>query len=424
MCASGALSLSTSIWLCGCQPAADEGIAEKTPADEHADGDEHNDQGESEHVAEVRLTAEAIARYGVKVEPAALRVLSPTFVAPARVAFNTEAMAHVGSPLPGRAADIKARLGDPVARGDALIVVESPELGEAQADFFQKRVAAETAGPAADLAQVAWERAKNLLEQSQGISLTEVQKREAEYKAALAAKKSAEAAAISAENRLHMLGMSQEAVTALAASGEIDPRFVIRAPIDGQVIERDVTLGEMVSPERESLLLLANTSTLWVLADIPEARVSEVVIGAQTWVRAGSINAQPYEGTVAFVSPLVDPATRTAQVRIEVPASALPLKPGMFAQVEIAAADPNGTPQNAVVAIPEQAVQTLEGESVVFVPVVDEQNTFAKRAVTVGKPAGGFVPVYEGLNAGEQVVTAGSFIFKAELGKGSAEHQH
>ena len=254
--------------------------------------------------------------------------------------------------------------------------------------------------------------------------MTEVQKREAEYKAALAAKKSAEAAAISAENRLHMLGMSQEAVTALAASGEIDPRFVIRAPIDGQVIERDVTLGEMVSPERESLLLLANTSTLWVLADIPEARVSEVVIGAQTWVRAGSINAQPYEGTVAFVSPLVDPATRTAQVRIEVPASALPLKPGMFAQVEIAAADPNGTPQNAVVAIPEQAVQTLEGESVVFVPVVDEQNTFAKRAVTVGKPAGGFVPVYEGLNAGEQVVTAGSFIFKAELGKGSAEHQH
>ena len=292
------------------------------------------------HADEVKLTAEAIERYGVKVQPAQLWALKPTFVAPARVGFNTEAMAHVGSPLRGRAVELKVRLGDTVKRGDALLVVESPELGEAQNDFFQKRIAAQSASPAVDLARVAWERAKALLEQSQGISLTEVQKREAEYKAAVASQRAAEAAVVGSENRLHLLGMSQASVEELAKTGEISPRYTVHAPIDGQVVQREVTLGELVSPDREALLVLADTSTLWVLADVPEARLHEIAVGAKSRVAVGTTGARRFEGQVAFVAPLVDAATRTAQVRIEVPAAALTLKPGMFAQVEIVATDP------------------------------------------------------------------------------------
>lgn len=405
------------IWISGCKQS-DGSLHEKSSAQaDHADL-------YGEHVDEIHLTADAVARYGVKVEPALLKMLAPTFLTSARVAFNTEAMAHVGSPLPGRAIEIKVRLGDVVSKGDALLVVESPELGEAQADFFQKRVAAETAGPAAGLAKVGWDRAKNLLEQSQGISLTEVQKREAEYKAALAATKSAQAAAIVAENRLHLLGMSQDAVVTLAAAGEIDPRFAIRAPLDGQVIERDITLGELVNPERESLMILANTTMLWVLADVPEARLREVSKGAKAWVHLGSMSGRSYEGAIAFISPSVDIATRTGQIRIEVPASALPVKPGMFVQVEIVANNPDETEPTPVVAVPEEAVQTIAGIEAVFVPVPGEDNTFVKRTVRVGKPAGGLIPVLDGLEAGEQVVVSGSFILKAELGKGTAVHGH
>ena len=125
-----------------------------------------------------------------------LWTLRPTIVTPGCVAFNTEAMAHVGSPLRGRAVEIKARLGQDVKKGDELCIIESPELGEAQAELLQKRVARESTGPAADLAKASWDRARNLYEQTRGTSLTEVQRREAEYKAAVAAQRAVDAAAM------------------------------------------------------------------------------------------------------------------------------------------------------------------------------------------------------------------------------------
>ncbi len=424
-----AAAVMTLTLLAGCKKHTegdghDHGSKPPAKADEHAGHGHGSESGGAEgHADEVKLTAEAIERYGVKVQPAQLWALKPTFVAPARVGFNTEAMAHVGSPLRGRAVELKVRLGDTVKRGDALLVVESPELGEAQNDFFQKRIAAQSASPAVDLARVAWERAKALLEQSQGISLTEVQKREAEYKAAVASQRAAEAAVVGSENRLHLLGMSQASVEELAKTGEISPRYTVHAPIDGQVVQREVTLGELVSPDREALLVLADTSTLWVLADVPEARLHEIAVGAKSWVAVGTTGARRFEGQVAFVAPLVDATTRTAQVRIEVPAAALTLKPGMFAQVEIVATDPANPEAAPMVAVPDEAVQTVEGGPAVFVPVKGEPNTFAKRAVTVGHSVGGLVPILGGLVECEEFVVAGTFILKAELGKVSAAHE-
>lgn len=395
--------------------------------DQHSEGDGHDHGSGEEHVDEVKLTSEAVERYGVKVGEAQLWVLRPTFVAPARVGFNTEAMAHVGSLVRGRVVEIRVRLGDQVSKGDPLLVVESPELGQAQSDFLLKRTAAETAVPQADLAKAAWDRAKGLLDQSQGISLTEVQKREAEYKAAVANVKSAQAAALAAENGLHLLGMDQRAVNELVSTGEIAPRYTIRAAIGGQVVQREVTLGELVNPDRESLMVLADTTTLWVLADVPEARLPLTAPGARAWITVGSNVNGKHEGTVAFVAPVVDPATRTAQVRIEVPREALgdgAVRPGMFAQVEIVTTEPGGAEPTPQVAVPQEAVQTVEGGPAVFVPVPGEPNTFQKRALTVGPAVGGLVPVLAGLVEGEKFVEAGSFILKAELGKGSAAHEH
>ncbi len=397
-----------------------------TPAGEHEEDDGHShSEGESEaHMDEVTLAPDAIERYGIKVELAQARVLQHTLVAPARVGFNIEAMAHVGSPLSGRAVEIKVRLGSIVDAGDDLVVVESPELGEAQSDFLIKRTATQTIIPTVELAKSAWDRARGLYEKSEGIALAEVQTREGEYKSALAAQQSAQAAATAAENLLHILGMKQAEVEMLIQSGEVDPRFTIHAPLAGQVVEREVTLGELVGPDREKLLVIANTEVLWVLADVPEARVHEVQVGATTWVTVGTVGSLNYQGQVAFVSPFVDPTTRTAQVRIEVPASEIALRPGMFAQVEIVASDPGGTMPAAVIAVPDEAIQTVEGGPAVFVPVAGEPNTFAKRAVSIGKTIGGLVPIHSGLQEGEEFVAAGSFILKAELGKGSAAHEH
>jgi cobalt-zinc-cadmium efflux system membrane fusion protein len=94
----------------------------------------------------------------------------------------------------------------------------------------------------------------------------------------------------------------------------------------------------------------------------------------------------------------------------------------MFARVELSAAR-GGKGEEALV-VPEEAVQTVEGEPSVFVPVAGEPNTFARRAVKVGKPVGGAVPVLAGIEEGQPVVTAGTFILKADLGKSGAGHGH
>ena len=428
--ASAAVLFTSLVLLPSCDgssPASDGSklVVNAALKQEHAEESGHDHAGEGEHADEVKLASDAVAKYGIQTSTAQLWKLRPTIHVPARVVFNTEAMAHVGSPLRGRIVDVKVRVGDPVKVGAELAVIESPELGEAQADFLQRRVAVQTAEPAVDLSRVAWERAKGLYEQSQGISLTEVQRREAEHKASIAALKATESARTAAENRLHMLGMGHEGIEALATTGEVVPRYTIRAAIDGVVVQREVTLGELVNPEREYLMVLADTTKLWVLADVPEARLLQVEVGAQAWISLGSEGDEGHKrfaGAVTFLSPFVDPTTRTAQVRIEVPASGLGLRPGMFAQAEIVTANAQGTRETPVV--PEEAIQTVEGAPAVFVPVAGEPGAFRKRAVTIGPAVDGLVPVYAGLAEGESFVSAGSFLLKAELGKGAAAHEH
>lgn len=426
------LTTAIVVGLVGMQPGcrADESNArsgQSTEAksdggSEHSGHDhEHGDEGHSD---EVTLTADAIKRYGIKVEAASLYKLSPSFIAPARVAFNAEAIAHIGSTLPGRVVELSVRLGDVVNKGDLLLVVESPQLAEAQSTYLSKLIAAETAMATADLAKNAMDRASRLYEQNRGIALDEVQKREIEFKAAQATVKTAEATAVAAENTLHVLGMTQDSVNAITQSQEVNPRFPIVAPISGEVVEREVTLGELVSPEREKLMVLANVETLWVLADVPESHLPELALEAKAWINAGSLDPHQHEGEVSYVAPTIDPRTRTVSVRVAVECEDRSLKPGMFVEVQIASTDRNGPDPTPVIGVPQDAIQTVEGEPSVFVPVPGEENTFARRTVSIGKPVAGIVPVLSGLVEGEAYVASNSFLLKADLGKATAEHQH
>jgi cobalt-zinc-cadmium efflux system membrane fusion protein len=370
--------------------------------------------------SEAKLTPEAIKRYGVVLGTAKKVKLTPTFTVPARVAFNAEAVAQISSAVTGRVVELKVRQGDSVKAGDPLLVIESPELGESQSDYLQKRTAVETAVPAVELAKSAYDRAKALYEQNQGITLTELQRREGELRAAEGALQTGRAALTAAGNKLQLLGMDDPAIEALQRTGKITPRYVVRASIAGQVIARSVTLGELVRPEKESLMVLANMDTLWVLADVPEARTGELTPGALARVDAVGLRDGGFEGKVTYIAPTIDETTRTAQVRIEVQRGGAPLKPGQFARARIQAAAPASSAAAApVLAVPEEAVQTMDGGPVVFVPVKGEEGTFAKRPVKLGELVGGMVPVLSGLTEGDPVVVGGTFVLKAELGKGA-----
>lgn len=382
-------------------------------------GDEHGAEGVEGHSDEVKLTPEAIQREGIRVEKTARVALVSTYRAPARVALDLDATAHIGVPVRGRVRELRVKRGDVVEKGATLLVLDSPELGSAQNEFLEKRVAGETVGPAVEISKSSYDRGKRLLDSGGNMTLTEVQRREAEWKTAEAAVITAKASVTTAENTLHLLGMNQEAVERFLASREIDTTVVVTAPIAGTVLERDVTLGELVSPDTESLIVLADTTVVWVFAHVPETRLSEAKPGATVRLHVAALPGRVIEGRIASVPPKMDEATRTAEVRVDVK-DAKGLRPGMYAQAEVVMGDAPAP----VLAIPQEAVQTVEGGPAVFVPVPNEPNTFAKRAVRVGAPVGGMVPVLEGLAEGELLVIVGSFLLKAELGKAGAAHEH
>ncbi|MCE9636866.1 MAG: efflux RND transporter periplasmic adaptor subunit [Planctomycetes bacterium] len=423
---AGSISvLCVLVGLVGCKDPGDDGHGHAAGGhaghahDEGGAADEHAGEGEG-HADEATLTPEAIARYGVKVVRASKSVVVPEISVAARVAFNQNAMAHVGTPVQGRAREVRVKVGDFVKKGDVVVVLDSPELGAQQSEFLTKHREADTAVPGVELAKNSYERGKAFYDESRGITLTELQRREAEWRAAEASHANLRTAVTAAENRLHLLGMSQTAVDALANSTEIDPTFLVTAPIDGQVIEREVTLGELVGPDRDSLLILADTRTLWVLADVPEARLPDVSIGSRARLSLPALGGTMLEGSVTFLAPEIDAATRTAPVRIEV-ADGKGLRPGMFAQAWIARGGPAPDP---VLAIPQEAVQMFEGKPVVFVPSGHAPGEFRPQEVAVGPPVAGMVTVLEGLKDGDEYVASGSFVIKAELGKSGAAHEH
>jgi cobalt-zinc-cadmium efflux system membrane fusion protein len=391
--------------------------------DHHEHGERgHDDPGHDGHADEVKLTAEAIEQHRIRVGPVTRRALRPTFTAPARLALNGEAVAHVGCAVKGRVAELRAKVGDAVKQGDVLLVVESPELGEAQLDFVQKRAAVGAAGLLFEAAQSSLERAKKLYDGSQGITLAELQKRETELKTAAVNVRAARTAATAAGNRLRLLGMGQAEVDQLAETEQIHPQFAVRTPIGGRVTEREVTLGELVAPEDDRLLVVADMTKLWVLADVPEARLKGLKPQSEARVTLAAMPGEKLAGVVSFFSHAVDPATRTATVRVEVDNPDGQLRPGMFGSVEITAGGDDAGAH--VLAVPDEAVQTVEGGPAVFVPVEGEENTFARRAVTVGNRVGDWVPVLSGLKEGDPVVVSGTFVLKADLGKAGAAHEH
>lgn len=423
--------------LLGCQNRSEstggaepDQVASQSGEDEHGHGHGHAGEGEAGHKGEeghadeVTLTPEAMKQNGVEVGTVRADTLRPRFTVPARVAFNTEEVVHVGAPLPGRVSELRVKLGDFVKKGDVLLVIESTELGAAQNEYLQKRTAVQSAAPSLELVQKAFNRAKTLYDQSKGIALSEVQKREIELKAAQAALQTAKTSLLTAENALRLWGMDSQALETLATSGQVRPYFNVIAPISGQVVEREITLRERVSPEKEQLMVIANTETVWVVADVPESRLSRIRVGAEADITVGDADKPNYRGRVSFIEPTIDSATRTARVRIEVKNESRALRPGMFARTDIEAAPSGDADDKPVVIVPDEAVQTWEGRKVVFAAQPNEENVFAARPVTVGKAVKGWVPVIAGLTPGERIVTKGSFIIKADLGKSTAAHEH
>jgi cobalt-zinc-cadmium efflux system membrane fusion protein len=184
----------------------------------------------------------------------------------------------------------------------------------------------------------------------------------------------------------------------------------VKAPIDGVIVDRKATAGELVDKSKE-IYTISDPTNLWVLAEVKERDIGVVKVGQDATFTVLPYAQEKFRGKVSLIGNQVEEQTRTLEVRINVDNADGRLKPGMFADIEITT-----TILDNVLLVEDDALQT-DGESqVVFVAL--DKNRFEKRVVKLGEEQQGRVQVLEGLKAGEKVVTQGSFILKSEMLKG------
>ncbi len=313
--------------------------------------------------------------------------LIPTVNAVGMAGFNPKHTARIGTRLRGLVRSVRRFEGDEVKAGEVLAEIDSPELGEAQAQVSMLSVQAKTAERAA-------EREQTLADKNLGTA------REAEV--AIAEKSSHQA----------MLRAAEQKVVALAGGSTSGARIgihVITSPIAGTIVERKVTQGELVEADRVAFLV-SDLDHLWIELDVFEQNLHLIGENDEVIVRALNAGSKEIVGHVAQVGAVIDVATRSAPVRILVDNRERVLRPGQAVEAQIKASQAR---KSDAVLIPSSAVTYVDGAATVF--ILENELTVRPVAVELGDGDGEKRQVRKGLAPGDQVVTQGLFELKSEL---------
>jgi Cu(I)/Ag(I) efflux system membrane fusion protein len=216
---------------------------------------------------------------------------------------------------------------------------------------------------------------------------------------------SAESLAQAARERLALWGIDGDQIDRVARTHQPEVDLTVRSPISGTVLEKKVVQGQYVT-EGQDLYLLADLSSLWLSAKVYEQELGGIRTGQLAVARFAAFPGREFQGRIRFIDPVLDPATRTAGVRIELPNPGGLLKPGMFANAELRVDLGRG------LAIPRSAVIDTGVRQVVYVQ--QAPGRFVGREVRLGPPAGDQVQVLAGLAAGERVVTSANFLIDSQ----------
>lgn len=363
--------------------------AGNAPARQPAEAQEQHDDGNR-----VAMTDEQIRTAGIALATAGPASIGATLQFPGEVKFNDDRTAHVVPRVPGVAEAVHADLGQKVKKGQVLAMISSPALADLRSTMLaaQKRLA---------LAQLTYEREKKLWQDR--ISA------EQDYFKARQAFHEAEIQADSARSKLAALGADTTGGGDRALN-----RYVLRAPFDGVVVEKHIALGEAVK-EDANVFLLSDLATVWVEVNVPARDVELVRVGEPVTIQSAS-TASATAGKISYVGSLLGEQTRTAKARVVIDNPNMAWRPGLFVNVTMAQGQ-----KPAPVAVPSEAVHTVDGKAVVFIRTA---GGFQAQPVRTGITDGRMVDIPEGLAPGASIAAAGSFIVKAQQAKGSAGHDH
>ncbi|HNC52196.1 MAG TPA: efflux RND transporter periplasmic adaptor subunit [Accumulibacter sp.] len=321
---------------------------------------------------QIRISVEKVQKLGVRTEPAVLAPIERIVSAAGRIEPDERRVYTVAPKFEGYVERQYVNVtGQPIAKGQPLFEVYGPELVSAQREYAIAM---------------------------QGLAALH----EAERDKQAAMREVAE----SSLQRLRNWDISEEQIKVLANSGEVRRTLILRSPVSGVVTEKKSVQGMRFMPG-ETLYQVADLSSVWVVADVPEQDVGSVSVGAKAKVSIDAYPDKAFEGTVSYVYPTLKAETRTVPVRIELANPGTLLKPGMFARVETRSAG-----KARALTIPASAVIDSGTRRIILIQA--GEGRFEPREVKTGIRSGDRVEVLEGVREDERAVVAANFLIDAE----------
>ena len=351
--------------------------------------------GHSQIEGRVEMDDATLVSTGIEIATAGPAIIQPKITLPGEIIFNEHKIVHVVPRLPGMVVTVEAHHGQKMSKGDVLLVIESPVLAELRSQYLSARSRLQ-------LAEAVFKREETLWQEK----ITAKQ----DYLVARQQRQETQIALQLAAERLHALGVSPES----ELTERNLARYELRSPIDGIIIDKAVVMGEAV-PENKTVFIVADISTIWAAVKVFPSDLHRVHVGQKAIIRADAQDLQQ-QGTVIYVTTLLDNVTRTAIARVQLDNHAEKWRPGMFVKANLLT-----EVIEVPVAVALDAVQTLRDSPVVFGRYGDY---LEMRPLKLGVSDDKLVEVVEGLSVGEQYAVSNSYAIKAELGKAGASHDH
>ncbi len=349
------------------------------------------------------MTREQVAHAGIRWGSAEATLATEVVEMPGQLAPNEDRTARLGAPARGRVQMVHVHIGERVVRDQPLVTLAGEQAHTARAEHLKAMADLNAQRAAARYSKTALDRAERLLE-LKAISRQDVEKARVDHEEAESALAQAEAEVDRARATLAQLGVNEEG-----------SEMVVRAPLAGLVLSRDVVPGSVVEPG-DTLVTISDPSTLWLDISVTEQLAPGLRPGSRVTFTVPQL-ARTFDARIAEIGAAFDPATRTLPVHAEVENPAGVLRPAMFATVML----PLGAPRPGVT-VPDAAVQLLDERAAVFVIVPDEDGgaTFERRDVEVGTRSGDRAQILTGLQPGDVVVIEGAFAVKSEFARSRA----
>jgi len=413
-------------------------VALGTPAtlDAKHEGEEHDEHSQD---GAVEVTDETARLMGLKTEKVANGEIEDTIATVGKALVAPNGQAIVGAKVDGRATRVLAEPGQSVKAGQVVVVVDSPEVAELRGQLIEmqaklrlaeqnltrttkseNRAAVIQAKNKLDFAQNSLERKRRLaaLGAAAGREVAEAEveyknaKAEYEYLSTIQVTREQQQASSEVEQTRAVVARLNQSLSALGAgqSGQ-GGTINLTSPINGTIVDRHVSVGQAVSRGTE-LMTVMNLSNVVIEAQLPEAHATHVNAGQRFVARLPGLPDRPFEGRVESVGNAVDPAKRTVPVRARLTNAGAILKHEMAVEVRIS----TGARKDGLL-VPASALVEDEGIKVVY---VKEGNRYERRPVTVGTISYQQAEILSGIEAGEEVVTAGAYQLK-NMRKGGAE---